>query len=428
MKTEMELNGGTVAAPTAEAQRHAVLDVLRGLALMGIALANFPEFGLWSFLTEAHRAALPWAEADVAVRFVQYVLVDAKFYTVFSLLFGIGFSIILEHSMARGRSGIRLFYRRMGVLVGIGLAHMMLLWSGDILLLYAAMGLLLPLFARLTDRALLGWAAALCLLPVALEAVQAAAGVRFAQPLADLQWRYAVRYGITRPEAADTARGWDDLAVWLQGATSYRQLLQFLVMGAFERMSEFVDGHRALRVLGLFLLGYVVGRRRLYARLGELHRALTRTFRVALGVGLPVSAVYAWSASAGQPWGPVAHSALYTASALTLGGAIASGVALLCRRGGGAVASFFAAPGRMALSCYIGQTLAGIALFYGLGLRLGATLSLAQIELVALGVFAAEALLCRLWLRRFRFGPLEWLWRMLTYGRWLDPRRTAQSS
>ena len=428
MKAENDKTAPRAAAgPTAEAQRHAVLDVLRGLALMGIALANFPEFGLWTFLTEAHRAALPWAGADGAVRFVQYVLVDAKFYTVFSLLFGIGFSIILEHALARGRSGIRLFYRRMAVLVLIGLAHLMLLWSGDILLLYAAMGLLLPLFARLSDRALVGWATVLCLLPVALEAVQAAAGVRFAQPLVDLQWQYAVRYGITAPEAADTARGWDDLAVWLRGATSYGQLLQFLVMGAFERMSEFIDGHRALRVLGLFLYGYVLGRNRVYARLSELGRSVKRTFRLALGVGLPVSVAYAWSATQGQPWGPVVHSALYTVSALALGVALAAGVGMLCARGGDVhpVAAFFAAPGRMALSCYIGQTLVGIALFYGLGLRLGTSLGLAAIEAVALAVFAAEALLCRLWLRRFRFGPLEWVWRMLTYGRWLSPLRGA---
>ena len=79
--------------------------------------------------------------------------------------------------------------------------------------------------------------------------------------------------------------------------------------------------------------------------------------------------------------------------------------------------------GRMALSCYIGQSLAGIALFYGVGFGWGTSLGLVHIEIVAVAVFVVELLLCRLWLHYFKFGPLEWIWRMLTYGMWLSLRK-----
>ena len=135
--------------PTTERQRHVILDALRGLALMGIALANFPEFGLWTFLSSEEQTAMPTAHIDEIVRFLQYMLVDGKFYTIFSVLFGIGFSLILAHH------GRRLFVRRMLILVVIGFLHLMFIWSGDILLLYAIGGLILTLFVGIKDKALL---------------------------------------------------------------------------------------------------------------------------------------------------------------------------------------------------------------------------------------------------------------------------------
>lgn len=85
-----------ILEPTTEKQRFIILDALRGLALLGICLANLPEFALWTFLSGEEQAAMPTAEADRVVRFLQYFIVDAKFYSIFSILFGIGFSIILS--------------------------------------------------------------------------------------------------------------------------------------------------------------------------------------------------------------------------------------------------------------------------------------------------------------------------------------------
>ena len=143
-----------MTGPTTERQRHVILDALRGLALMGIALANFPEFALWTFLSSEQQAAMPTAYIDEIVRFLQYLVVDGKFYSIFSILFGIGFSLIME------RHGLRLFVRRMLILVIIGFLHLMFIWSGDILLLYAVGGLLLTLMIGLAVCTFTGFALA----------------------------------------------------------------------------------------------------------------------------------------------------------------------------------------------------------------------------------------------------------------------------
>ena len=119
----------TPLSPTTAKERHVVLDALRGLALLGIALANFPEFALWTFLSADEQSAMPTAGVDRIVRFLQYMLVDGKFYTIFSLLFGVGFALILS------RHSVSLFVRRMAILIVIGACHLMFIWSGDILLL-----------------------------------------------------------------------------------------------------------------------------------------------------------------------------------------------------------------------------------------------------------------------------------------------------
>ncbi|MCH5310279.1 MAG: DUF418 domain-containing protein [Prevotella sp.] len=393
--------------PTTERQRHQILDALRGFALMGIALANYPEFSLWTFLPAEAQAAMPTAAADRLVRLLHYLLVDGKFYTIFSLLFGVGFSLILS------RHGSRLFLRRMLILFCIGFLHLMFLWSGDILLLYAVGGLLLPLFIRLTDRALLYAALLLIFIPVGLDALTEFAGIDFAAPFYAAWWQHATAEGITE----------ENFASWLRDAHTYPQMFAFLVQGAYERMWEFVEGHRLPKVLGLFILGYLVGKHRLYVRLEEL--PLRRLLRCSLLVGASTSLLYAWSAVSGRPWGLTAHSLLYAVSVIPLAFAYISAFALVFVRVNAfrKIFSMLAAPGRMALSNYIGQTLIGILLFYGLGFGLGTTFGLIHVVLTAFAVFLLQILLSRLWLRYFRFGILEWLWRMLTYGRYFPIRR-----
>lgn len=408
------------AQPVAASRRIVVLDALRGFALMGIALANFPEFSLWTFLSEGEQQALPTAEADRVVRFLQYLLVDGKFYTIFSVLFGIGFSIIISHAVERGADGFRIFYRRMVLLLIIGQLHMMFVWSGDILALYAAMGLLLPLFRRQSERRLLGWAFLVLLpLPVVIAACRELTGLNPSDALYRQWWAVADAQGIRE----------DNFATWLCDAGSYTDVLRFLLQGAVERMWEFVSGQRYFKVLGLFVIGYYIGKRRLFQQLDNHRRLLTGVCRIGFFAGLPMSVVYAYECTNGHPWGSTIHELLYASSVYPLGLAY---MAALCRlylyRKSCRLWHLLAYPGRMALTCYVGQSLFGILLFYGIGFGWGATTGLWPTELISLAVFAFEILFCALWLRNFNFGPLEWLWRMLTYGRRFELVKRKESS
>lgn len=403
-------------APVKTSERYVILDTLRGFAILGICAANYPEFSLYTFQGKEITDAMPTADIDRVLRFILYFLVDGKFYTLFSLLFGIGFSIIISNAARKGVNGFRIFYRRMALLTLIGFLHLMFIWSGDILMLYALLGMCLPLLRNVSDRGLLRTAAFFLLLPIAVDAVTQVLGVSLSAPAVREQWRYCDRYGITE----------ENFGYWLRDATSYGDMFKFLIQGAWVRVQEFVDGNRYFKVFGLFVLGFYIGRNRMYADLAAQKPLLRHVTTIGLAAGLPLSLLYAWSCMNGHPLGNAVHTAIYTVSVYPLGLAYMCGMCLIyLRHNDLAVWRRLAYPGRMALTNYIGQSVIGALLFYGIGLGLGASFGLVQTELVVAGVYLFQTAFSRVWLRFFRFGPLEWIWRMLTYGRWFDIRNDS---
>lgn len=314
-----------------------------------------------------------------------------------------GFSLILV------RHGRRLFVRRMLLLAVIGFLHMMLIWSGDILLLYAIGGLLLTLFVRFSDKFLFYFAMALIAIPVVLDALTEFYGVEFATLFYRAWWTQAEAQGINE----------DNFATWLRDADSYGQVFAFLIQGAYERIWEFVEGHRLPKVLGLFILGYLAGKHQLYARISTL--PLKKMLWWFALIGIPFSLFYAWSAVNAHPLGLTAHSLLYAISVIPLAFCY---VTLLCllydRLPLSRCFRWLAAPGRMALTNYISQSLIGMMLFYGIGFGLGTSFGLVHVELTALLIFVLQIVFCSFWFKYFRFGPLEWVWRILTYQRFFS--------
>lgn len=402
------------ASPVRSSQRHIILDALRGFAVLGICLANYPEFSLYNFQSSAVAEAMPSAGIDRVVKWLLYFFVDGKFYTIFSLLFGIGFSIIIANAGSKGINGFRIFYRRMFILLVIGLLHLMFVWSGDILMLYALVGMLLPLFRNVSDKGLLSAAGFFLVLPVAVDTLTQACGISLSAPAVRAQWHFCDRYGITH----------ENFGIWLRDAESYGDVFRFLVQGAMVRIQELVDGNRYFKVLGLFLIGFYIGRNRLYADLGSRKLLLKKILMCCLPVGMLMSLLYAWSNMNGRPAGTAVHSLIYLVSVYPMGIAYMAGLCLLYQRSRDfGLWRLLAAPGRMALTSYIGQSLLGMMIFYGIGLGFGASAGLAVTELVALGVYVLEVIVAMLWMRYFSFGPLEWIWRMLTYGRRFPLRR-----
>ena len=400
-------------SPVKTSERFIILDALRGFALLGICMANFPEFSLYTFLSPEAAASMPTAVQDKITRYLLYIFVDGKFYTLFSLLFGLGFSIIIRNAERKGVNGFRIFYRRMGMLMLFGLLHLMFIWSGDILLLYALLGMLLPFFRQVPDKKLLGWALFFLILPIGVDLVCEITRTNLALPFIRLQETYCAEYGINGT----------NFAYWLHDAEDYGTVFQFLVQGACVRMQEFIIGNRYFKVLGLFLVGFYIGRNRIYADLEGRKNLLVKVCRLGLIIGLPCSLLYAWSSMGGHPLSDTLHSLFYLISVYPLGFAYAAGLCLLYLRVKSlSIWKWLAAPGRMALTNYIGQSVIGMFLFYGIGLGWGSTIGLLQTEVIVLAVFLFQMLFSRLWLSGFKFGPLEWIWRMLTYGKWLAIR------
>lgn len=394
--------------PVRSKERYILLDALRGLALFGICLANFPEFSLYSFLNNEAIAAMPTAGIDSIVRYLQYIFIDGKFYTLFSLLFGIGFSIIISNAMQKQVNGFSIFYRRMTMLFLIGFVHLMFIWSGDILMLYALLGLLLPMFRNVSNRGLLTASAIFLLLPVGIDSFIMTTGFDPSAAVVRAQQYYCAQYGITD----------ENFAYWLRDADNYTDVFKFLIQGAFVRMQEFIDGNRAFKVMGLFLLGFYIGRNHFYAQLEEKKRLLKLVVAWGGGFGLPASLLYAWSAMNGHPLGLAGHTFLYTISIYPMGMAYVAGFSLCyLRKGEWRIFRWLAAPGRMALTNYIGQSVWGMLIFYGIGFGIGADMGLIYVLLIATGVYMVEVMFSLIWLHYFRYGPLEWIWRMFTYGK-----------
>ena len=394
-------------SPVKSSERYIILDILRGIALLGICLANFPEFSLYTFLNKEVVDAMPTAGVDRIVKYLQYIFIDGKFYSLFSILFGVGFTIIMSNLLKKDGNGMLIFYRRMAILLLIGFMHLMLLWAGDILLLYALVGMILPLFRNLSDRKLLTAAAIFMLLPIVIDAMRI---------VLDYDPSALVMMGNQYFNEMNGIND-DNFAIWLRDGQAYTDVLKFNLSGSFIRCQEFIDGNRAFKVLGLFLIGLYIGRNKLYDL--DKNMVLLKKIRFyGFLIGLPLSCFYGWISMNDTPLGLIGRSTAYAFSVIPMCLAYTSAICLwYSKKKELMVFRFPAATGRMALTNYIGQSVFGMIIFYGIGFGLGASMGLVYVELVAVGVFFIQMFCSYLWLNRFQFGPLEWIWRMLTYGK-----------
>jgi uncharacterized protein len=413
--------GDRLARPTSSPDRHVLLDACRGFALAGIFLVNLAVFSGFVFMPREAMAALPTAPLDFPAAFLIVWLASGKFYSLFSLLFGIGFSLQLAAADRRGDPSLRLFRRRLLGLVAIGAVHLYF-WEGDILVLYALVGLLLIPLRRLSDTALLGGAAALLLAPVALQALIVSTGGALDPGAPLLQAAGAVQVAAGFPADAQPFPLLRD-AGWIE-------YLRFQLSGPFFRYADLLTSGRPFKVLAMFLVGLWVGRRGLLGDLEAWTSVLRRIRTWGFAVGLPASALQAamflGGASTVNPWFSVVEAGAYALGVAPLALAYAATIALLWRsQAWRARLTRLAPAGRMALSNYLSQTILAIALFHGVGLGLmGKVGPILWLPMVVVTI-ALQAAASRWWLTRCEFGPVEWLWRQATYGTRLPLRRTG---
>lgn len=424
-------------APLGGSDRHLALDAVRGLAVLGILLMNLTAWGLHIAAYDDPSVAGGASGANLASWLFNHLLVDGKMRALFSMLFGASALLLVSRIEAAGAAAADLYYRRLLWLMLFGIAHAYLLWAGDILYVYALCGLILYPFRVLRPRALLAVAAAFALLSTGAnvgrwyelqelqrEATEAAALAARGAPLDDEQrealrdWEEQRRF--FAPSAEQLAK---DRAAWGGDFASVFAVRAAAVAGFLHSMpfyGPFNWDVWAMMFLGMALLklGVLTGERS--------HGFYLKLAAAGYGLGLAANSASAFGLIAIE-WDPLRrapYAATYELGRIAIALAHAAIVILLCRRGAlPALTGSLAAVGRMAFSNYVLQSLVCSTLFYGYGFGLYGELERYELLYVFAAVTAVQLAFSRWWLAHYRFGPLEWAWRSLTYWRRQPLRR-----
>ena len=412
-----------MGAVTETQPRIAALDIIRGVAVMGILAMNIVAFAMPFAAYTNPTAAGGAGTADLVSWALSFVVVDGKMRGLFTLLFGASMLLVIERAEAAGAPSEKVHFRRMGWLLLFGLAHFYFIWWGDILSLYAPAGMIAWFFWDRPMRALIGWGAALIGIQFVVFAglsasyFEAAAAAAGGDAAAVEAWR-SMKSEFA-PGAAELAA---DRAV--HGAGSYPDLVLY-------RLTDYLwDPVISLLFFGPETVGYVLlGMAALKS--GFIagtwsDRAYRRVAGWAFGISVPLYGAMAfmiWRSGFDVPV-LVAVSLAASILARPLMGAGYVALILLLTRSGGRLVARIAAAGRAAFTNYLGTSLVMTFVFYGYGLGLYGRLDRAELWLVVLPAWLLMLLWSKPWLDRFRYGPIEWLWRSLARGT-VQPMRRA---
>ncbi|GGS69231.1 DUF418 domain-containing protein [Nonomuraea spiralis] len=368
------------------------VDAVRGFALAGILVANI---GFLSDPGYALSGTMPVPDGPVALAVTAFVL--TKFYIVFSFLFGYSFTLQMRAAERAGASVRARTLRRCLALFVIGLAHGLLLWVGDILTLYAVLGVALLALRGLRPR-------------TAVIAGSAIIGVLTLLWLA-LAWLTTLDPAAGQPVAADPAEAARVLALATGGPLDFLTM-QTEIYPPLVTMIWIFQGPTAL---AMFLFGLAAGKSGLLEGLASRSRLLSRVQWIGFGAGLPGGLLYAWSASRGGA-AELIGNAVNTITSILLAAAYVATLLRVIDRFP-AAGRVLAAPGRVAASNYVGQSLLIALVFTGYGLALAGRLSPLAVMGVALVIYTVLVWASGRWLRTHRHGPVEYVLRRITHWR-----------
>ncbi len=404
-------------APTRASERIVAIDILRGFALLGILIMNIQGFAM---PTAAYSNPTVYGDLTGANRWVwtlSHIFADQKFMTIFSLLFGAGIVLMSEKLDARGQRAWGLHYRRTFWLLLVGLAHAYLLSTGDILVAYAVCGLWVYWLRRLRP----GWQLALGLLSVSVPALLllgTGLSMQFIPPgtVQELRADWQPAAAAIETEVAAYRGNWlDQMEARVPASMEFQTVVLLLWTN--------------WRAGGLMLIGMALFRWRVLTG-GRARRFYLGMVIVGFAIGLPVVSVgviqnfaHNWTmeysrfglGAQANYWGSLFVSAAYIGLLMLF----AQSRALPWLQ------NALAAVGRTALTNYLLQTILATAVFYGHGLGLfGSVERVGQIGIVA-AIWVVQLVVSPLWLRYYRFGPFEWLWRSLSYWRLQTMRKSS---
>lgn len=401
---------GKPLASVAGEERYLAMDVLRGIALLGILIVNMIFFS--QPLDEMGTRIGLWQHpVDRFADWISLFLIDGKFYPLFSFLFGLGFSVQVDRATLRGKDHSGVFKTRLGILIFLGFCHAIFIWNGDVLFLYGLCGFGLLLFKNRKPRTTAIWAGVSIALPaVLLVLFGLLMMVLYAIPEMAREMREAMTqdseslYELNK--AFVTGGYWD--AVAYRARTWFETTFYLLLFSP--------------TFFGMFLIGLLAGQRGIFRDPWAHKRLLTRVLMVCGAVGLAINffaAVMTMYGIGSEKYG----FWFLGAGLISLGGpvlamAYIAGVVLFMSRF--PKLRFYQAlarTGRMSLSNYLLQSVIATTVFYSHGLGLGHTMGRLETIVLAVFIFTAQVGMSYFWFDKFRYGPMEWLWRSATYGK-----------
>jgi len=416
-----------MTAVTEAPPRIATLDILRGVAVMGILAMNIAAFSM-PFSAYMNPAAYGTeGPADLVAWAVNFVLVDGKMRGLFSFLFGASMLLVIDRATAKGESPASVHFRRMLWLLLFGYLHFILIWFGDILTGYAMVGMIAWFFRRKSAKALLRWgiffivvqfllfgAMSLGVLYLAGQAGRPGADPELVRQYADIARQIGV------PDAAQLRAtialhdgSWTGIVANMIDNRAFKPVSSMVTFG-WETLGYMLLGMASLRS-GFFTGAWDDAR---YKRLALIGFAITIPAYCALAFliwrsGFSMPAVMGYGMGATVPFRPLMVAAT------------AALIILLTRRGG-ALTERIAAAGRTAFTNYLGTSILMTGLFYGWGFGLFGDLRRIELWIPVLAMWVLMLAWSKPWLERFQYGPFEWLWRSLARGRAQPMRRRAE--
>ncbi len=382
------------SAPVAPKARLEQIDILRGIALLGILVVNMLSFS--GPYLEVPSLSFWSSFPDKVAEFLIIIFAEGAFYSIFSFLFGIGFALQILSAEAKGELALKSFgarfRRRLFFLFIFGLIHIFLIWEGDILTQYAITGFVLLLFRNRSLAQIRRWIIGCIIVSLSFFA---------------LTGPFIVGDGADVQEVIE-----------LMGSGSYVDIL--IDRAGYAVATVFGSLFLIPTILWLFLVGLVAGKTRFFHELEHKGPFLRRTLSILLPLALIAKGILAYLLIT-NPAGSWNFVFSWGLGGPLLGFSYIAILLLIMQRPLGLKRLSVLAPvGRMALTNYISHSLICTTLFYGYGFALYAQLGPAITALIAIVIFVAQIALSNWWLSRFRFGPLEWLWRSLTYGKWIN--------
>jgi len=372
--------------PVEQSKRTAIVDILRGWAILGVAIGNYLDFLYIGIEKELKHNAF-----SETLQFINRYLFAAKSWTLLTLLFGYGFAILINNIASKGKNPVAFFAWRMFLLFILAFINSAF-WLGDILKDYAFLGLVLLLFYRCSTKTLAIISAVIILtVPFVMAYVN---GLKIEHPAIATNPEYLKLYH---------SGNWIDFFRFNLLASFYEQI----IIPGYAITAHYV-------MLGCMLFGFMLQKLNFFNRLTELKKLLKSICIISLaiaaliGIGFNIAIIYK------APLLKIFHPLYWLVLSTMI--FISSGICLLYNNGKlKTVFSYFSAGGKMTLTNYMSQNILAGIIFSGIGFGIADSMPYWFYFLFAVFIFIIQLFISKWWLSKYNYGPIEWLWRSASY-------------